>query len=166
MRWALQKDYLNYTFDQVDTNNDLIISRSEWRASSESFNSLDGNRDGVITRTEFENRSSAGYDYRAYRFDQVDTNNDVIISRSEWRGSLDSFNSLDDNRDNVLTKMEFENRTVATVTVSYPCKNTMSAAPLIASVNWITMETVTWLSAIGMEAADHSVTSTGIETVK
>lgn len=37
-----------------------------------------------------------------------DTNHDGVISRSEWKGSMEDFNRLDLNRDNVLSQRELD----------------------------------------------------------
>jgi len=39
-------------FDRWDINRDGVLTRSEWRGSSEAFNRLDLNRDGVLSRSE------------------------------------------------------------------------------------------------------------------
>lgn len=40
-------------FNELDTNNDGVISMGEWRGDRAAFDRLDRNNDGVISRTEF-----------------------------------------------------------------------------------------------------------------
>lgn len=41
------------------------------------------------------------------RFDEIDIDDNGVVSREEWRGSEDEFKSRDTNRDNVLSRYEF-----------------------------------------------------------
>ncbi|MBO0725225.1 MAG: EF-hand domain-containing protein [Blastocatellia bacterium] len=87
---------------RMDTNNDGVISRDEWKGKPEGFDKIDKNGDGSLTREELE----AAARRQAGRFDQMDTNNDGRISRDEWKGPPKRFDRLDVNGDGVLTKEE------------------------------------------------------------
>ena len=45
-------------------------------------------------------------DDRDDRFDNLDVNRNGRVEKSEWHGSLDAFEWLDRNRDNVLSRAE------------------------------------------------------------
>src|SRR5262249_53463813 len=81
-------------FQRMDTNNDGVISRDEWKGRPKGFESLDKNKDGSISREE---AALAGARQGVHWFKQMDTNNDKQISRDEWKGSAETFNRFDIN---------------------------------------------------------------------
>jgi len=91
-------------FRQYDRNRDGRITSSEWFYNAEYFRRADRNRDGALTLAEFTSTSMD--DDRDDRFDNLDVNRNGRIEKSEWHGSLDAFEWLDRNRDNVLTRAE------------------------------------------------------------
>jgi Ca2+-binding EF-hand superfamily protein len=91
-------------FRQGDRNRDGRITSSEWFYSAEYFRRADRNRDGALTLEEFTSTSMD--DDRDDRFDNLDNNRNGRIERSEWHGSLDAFEWLDRNNDNVLSRTE------------------------------------------------------------
>ncbi|HET7711703.1 MAG TPA: hypothetical protein VFL80_07210 [Thermoanaerobaculia bacterium] len=82
-----------------DTNNDGVVSRSEWRGDSASFDRLDSNRDGVLSGAEV---SRGKVDKKR----SMDLNGDGVISRSEWTKDAEKFDRLDVNRNGVLSADE------------------------------------------------------------
>ncbi len=107
----------SFRFSSVDVNNDGWITRNEWNMSYTDFNRLDVNRDNRISRFEFEN-AAIGSPSNFDRFDRVDLNNDGWLVRSEWRGSEVGFTQLDTNRDNRLSRSEFNAQTTDSTTRS------------------------------------------------
>ena len=94
-------------FNGIDDNRDNRITADEWHFDRESFRRADHNRDGVISRSEFLSEDARDQDDdREDRFAYLDVNRDNRISRDEWHGSRANFDSLDDNRDGVLTRAE------------------------------------------------------------
>ena len=91
-------------FRQVDRNRDGRITSSEWFYNAEYFRRADRNRDGALTLAEFTSTSMD--DDRDDRFDNLDVNRNGRVEKGEWHGSLDAFEWLDRNRDNVLTRAE------------------------------------------------------------
>ena len=97
----------------MDTNNDGIIQRNEWRGSAQSFDVHDWNNDNVLTGEEV-NESSAprgwAVDDMAYdtldSFEYLDVNNNERIDAREWHGTVAAFNRLDVNNDDVLSRQE------------------------------------------------------------
>ena len=100
-------------FRPMDTNNDGVIQRNEWRGSAQSFDVHDWNNDNVLTGEEV-NESSAprgwAVDDMAYdtldSFEYLDVNNNERIDAREWHGTVAAFNRLDVNNDDVLSRQE------------------------------------------------------------
>jgi len=99
-------------FADMDTNRDGVITQQEWRGNARSFQLQDWNGDGILSGDEVrpgatrggargdETRDPEG------RLRSMDANDDGLISKSEWRGTAERFDALDDNRDGVLTVRE------------------------------------------------------------
>jgi hypothetical protein len=110
-------------FGEMDTNNDGVITRSEWRGSAESFRVHDWNRDGVLSGDEVRPGAYRNdpYDERDYNrgdslefsswtaaaFANLDTNRDGRISTREWHFEMDTFRRVDRDRDGMLSRAEF-----------------------------------------------------------
>lgn len=92
-------------FRALDHNRDGRLGRDEWHASRELFTRLDRDHDGLLSAAEYTG-TGAEDDDREDRFGDLDDNHDGRISRSEWHGSAAVFDSLDANRDGVLTREE------------------------------------------------------------
>jgi hypothetical protein len=92
-------------FSNIDMNNDGWVTRNEWNMGSSDFTRLDLNRDNRISGFEFENDTAA---YNDDRFATVDVDHDGWLRRSEWRGSEAAFTRLDTNRDNRLSRSEYD----------------------------------------------------------
>ena len=103
----------NDQFDVLDRNNDGTVSRWEWNGNRDDFDRMDRNGDGVLSRSEFDRRSSGGFlgsilgRVEDVRFNDLDLNNDGVLTTSEWRGSRSEFDRLDTNNDGVLNAYEF-----------------------------------------------------------
>src|SRR6186713_3141668 len=102
----------------MDSNNDHIITRNEWRGSTTSFDVHDWNGDGRLSGDEVRvgaspqsnnqgRQSSALNDWSDAQFRQLDQNRDNRLSRGEWRFDIEDFIRLDRNRDNMLSLNEF-----------------------------------------------------------
>ena len=73
------------------------------------FDRFDTNRDNRISRFEFETVATASNPSSHYdRFATVDLNHDGWLVRSEWRGTEAGFTRLDRNRDNRLSRTEYD----------------------------------------------------------
>ncbi|HKY22909.1 MAG TPA: hypothetical protein VJM31_16970 [Vicinamibacterales bacterium] len=98
-------------FSSVDSNRDGWVTRNEWNMGLADFNRLDSNSDNRISRYEFENVTSYSRDDPSSYYDRfatVDVNHDGWLTRSEWRGSETGFTRLDANRDNRLSRPEYD----------------------------------------------------------
>lgn len=93
-------------FDELDWNNNGRVERTEWYGTPAVFNSMDQNKDGVLSRFEVvggvEGRNDAWEE-----FVSLDYNRNGSISRDEWHWSAASFARYDTNRDNMLSRQEF-----------------------------------------------------------
>ena len=101
----------SYRFSNIDINGDGSISRGEWNMSRDDFNRLDVNRDNRISRFEFENDTAAYNDFRysPAQFNAFDRNRDGWLTRPESGRSAGEFDRLDTNRDNRISRFEFDN---------------------------------------------------------
>ena len=108
----------SYRFSNIDVNGDGLITRNEWNMNSADFNRLDVNRDNRISRFEFENDTAADNDYRysAAQFNAFDANRDGWLTRAESGMRTGEFDRLDSNRDNRVSRFEFENGSTASDT--------------------------------------------------
>jgi hypothetical protein len=114
----------NMRFRRMDTNNDGVIQRSEWRGNAQSFSNFDWNNDGVLSGDEVSvasarrgNRGNRADDFEVGnddRFDYLDINGNGFIERNEWDGGQNAFDRLDTSGDRRLTRAEFDNNTRGT----------------------------------------------------
>jgi Ca2+-binding EF-hand superfamily protein len=93
----------NFTF--IDRNRDGRVRLNEWAFDAESFRRVDRNGDGALTQAEFLG-SGAIDDDRDDRFEYLDADGNGRVERREWHGSGETFEWLDRNRDDVLTRAE------------------------------------------------------------
>ena len=97
----------------MDTDNDGVVTRAEWRGSAQAFRQNDRNGDGVLSGDEVR-ATLAGPDTTGQTADEdvnglfadLDVNQDRRISLDEWRGSRRSFTVRDLNGDGILTRRE------------------------------------------------------------
>jgi Ca2+-binding EF-hand superfamily protein len=92
------------SFDEMDRNNDGMISPREWRAEPGAFATADRNDDGLVTLREFLN---GGGDDQGQRFRAMDRNRDGFVTRTEWSGSATAFTLRDRNRDGRVSRAEY-----------------------------------------------------------
>ena len=93
-------------FDDMDYNNDGVVSRQEWQGGTAEFTRLDRNRDGRLNRYEVVGSQTSLSSYN--EFQNLDYNRDGRLSRAEWHWSNASFNNADTNRDGIITAAEFD----------------------------------------------------------
>jgi Ca2+-binding EF-hand superfamily protein len=108
---------MNIKYQGMDRNNDGRVTRNEWRASSDrSFDNHDWNGDGILSDDEVKawrdedddwNDQGRGWAWgRRGRFGGMDRNGDGRISRQEWRGHEEDFESIDSDDNGLLTVEE------------------------------------------------------------
>jgi Ca2+-binding EF-hand superfamily protein len=98
-------DWTTGGFTSLDHNRDGRIARDEWHFDRESFRRADHNGDGVLSRSEFL-ATDALDDDRGDRFVDLDIDRNGRLSRQEWHGTMQLFNTLDANHDGVVTRVE------------------------------------------------------------
>jgi hypothetical protein len=107
---------ISQRFRGYDMNNDNRVARTEWPGDAPLFTRLDTNRDGYLSIQEYTQGGGFALDARggpSYRFSNVDLNNDGWVTRNEWNMGAADFARLDVNRDNRISRFEFENDTAA-----------------------------------------------------
>src|SRR5262245_30653203 len=92
---------------QMDRDNDGVVTRAEWQGPAGSFRLHDTNKDGVLSASEVWDNWSPNRNAWIERFGDLDVNNDSVITRNEWRDSVATFRDLDRNRDNRLSHAEY-----------------------------------------------------------
>ena len=92
---------------QMDRDNDGVVTRAEWQGQAGSFRLHDTNKDGVLSAGEVWDNWSPDRNAWIERFGDLDVNSDGAITRNEWRDSVATFRELDRNRDNRLSRAEF-----------------------------------------------------------
>lgn len=93
-------------FEELDRNQDGVLRSNEWRTAGVAFTVADRNDDGVVTLREYLDMPRPGDD-RAVRFEDLDRDSDGYLQRNEWRGSRESFDLADRNRDGVVALREY-----------------------------------------------------------
>lgn len=81
-------------FADMDTNNDRVISRAEWRGTAREFTAHDWDADGRLSGDEVR------------RFEDLDRDGNGRVERREWQGSMNTFRTLDANTDGTLSRVE------------------------------------------------------------
>jgi Ca2+-binding EF-hand superfamily protein len=91
-------------FARLDQDKDGMVSQSEWTGSKRQFQRADADRDGRLSREEFRSPNARFWNQL---FEDLDTNGDHIITRTEWLDTEEAFRRLDRDRDGVITGREF-----------------------------------------------------------
>ena len=107
---------ISQRFRGYDMNNDNRVARSEWPGDARLFTRLDTTRDGYLSMQEYTQGGGFTLDSQggpSYRFSNIDMNNDGWVTRNEWNMGSSDFTRLDLNRDNRISRFEFENDTAA-----------------------------------------------------
>ena len=89
-------------FADWDQNKDGVITRAEWRGTTQGFEQNDWNEDGRLSGEEVR----VGAQAPAMRFQQMDRNGDRTITRAEWTGTVQAFDRNDWNNDGRLSGEE------------------------------------------------------------
>jgi len=107
---------ISQRFRGYDMNSDNRVGRSEWPGNARLFTRLDANRDGYLSIQEYTQGGGFSLDAvggPSYRFSNIDMNSDGWVTRNEWNMADSDFSRLDINRDNRISRFEFENDTAA-----------------------------------------------------
>jgi Ca2+-binding EF-hand superfamily protein len=94
-------------FKKLDSNQNDAIDGSEWPGKAVDFDYIDANLDGTLSREEFLSSKSRFWNEP---FENLDFNDDGIISSSEWLDSEESFNRMDRDEDGIVDRREFYDR--------------------------------------------------------
>lgn len=103
----LVDDWTVEHFRSLDRNRDGRVSAAEWPYERETFRRVDHNGDNIVSQTEFVGGDDVDVDDDAEDlFEYLDDNNDGRVTRAEWHGTAARFNTLDRDRNGVLTRTE------------------------------------------------------------
>ena len=97
----------------MDTDNDGVITRAEWRGSVQSFREHDLNHDNVLSGNEVwpgdgvNRRDGSRSEEMIARFDRADRNGDGRVARNEWTGTTAAFKRMDENGDGIVSREEY-----------------------------------------------------------
>jgi Ca2+-binding EF-hand superfamily protein len=118
-------------FVERDRNRDGVLSRDEYTSTGGhpgNFRALDTNNDGVLSRSEFVNRAAGIEDdvvaegavaggavagapdpnvLTKVEFNKLDVNRDNLLTRTEWNGDVITFRKLDLNSDGYVSASEY-----------------------------------------------------------
>jgi hypothetical protein len=110
-------------FQEMDRNNDGVVTRQEWNGSARSFEVHDWNNDGRLSGDEVRvggrrtaeldtvdhnpNRLERNLVWTRNAFTNFDHNRDNRITSNEWHFDLETFRRVDRNNDNALNLAEF-----------------------------------------------------------
>ena len=111
-----QDQELREDFARADRNNDRVLSRDEWYGDRQTFERIDSNDDGRISFAEFQGQQVEGTSGVQESFETLDRNNNGVLTLSEWTGARAHFDALDTDNDGVISRVEFRqsvNRTPA-----------------------------------------------------
>ena len=94
---------------KMDTDGDGLIAREEWEGEKDKFDQFDADHDSRLTAEELVAGIGAGKDSKVNLMSAIrsfDKNRDSMLSRDEWTGPADQFESTDANQDGQLTVFE------------------------------------------------------------
>jgi YD repeat-containing protein len=110
-------------FQEMDRNNDGVITRQEWNGSDRSFEVHDWNRDGRLSGEEVRtgwqrkdqmqppdhdpNRFERNLNWTRQNFTNLDHNRDGKLTSNEWHFDLETFRRVDNNNDKAIQLAEF-----------------------------------------------------------
>jgi YD repeat-containing protein len=110
-------------FQEMDRNNDGVVTRQEWNGSARSFEVHDWNNDGRLSGEEVRigaqrnsnwetadhtpNRSERVLSWTRNSFTNLDHNRDGRLTDNEWHFDRETFLRVDRNRDNAIALAEF-----------------------------------------------------------
>ena len=100
-----QQRVTNSRYRGMDRNRDGIVTRSEWRGNTRSFQNQDWNNDGVLSGREVR-ANAVRVRNNNTRVDAVDRDRDGRIERNEWLGNRNEFRRLDRDRNGYISSDE------------------------------------------------------------
>lgn len=110
-------------FQEMDRNNDGVVTKQEWNGSARSFEVHDWNNDGRLSGEEVRvgaqrntnwetadhnpNRFERNLSWTRNSFASLDHNRDGRLAEDEWHFDRETFLRVDRNRDSAITLAEF-----------------------------------------------------------
>jgi Ca2+-binding EF-hand superfamily protein len=110
-------------FQEMDKNNDGVVTRQEWNGSARSFETHDWNRDGRLSGEEVRvggrnaqdwesvdhapGRNERNVNWTRAGFTALDHNRDNQLTSNEWHFDTETFRRIDRDRNNSVSQAEF-----------------------------------------------------------
>jgi Ca2+-binding EF-hand superfamily protein len=110
-------------FQEMDRNNDGVVTRQEWNGSARSFETHDWNNDGRLSGDEVRiggrraaewdsvdhapNRYERNVSWTRAGFTALDHNRDNRLTSNEWHFDTETFRRVDRNGDSAINLSEF-----------------------------------------------------------
>ncbi len=108
---AMRQEELAAHFKTLDANRDGRLGVEEARMPAAFFERLDKNTDRSLTATEFQAMPDLQGNRPQLEFERADLNHDGKVTRDEGgRSTRERFESIDTNKDDLITRPELEAR--------------------------------------------------------
>lgn len=118
---ALRKEELAGHFKRLDESHDGRLTVEEAKLPAAFFERLDTDKDRNLVSAEFQAMPEVPGARQQFEFARADVNHDGKVTRDEGgRSTRERFESVDTNKDNVITRLELDARLDAMLKAGAP----------------------------------------------